>query len=455
MRSFFFLPLLVAGLLTYVLFADLGASAFLGFDAYPLIAASRFESLVELGDSLTVPLMGYRYPDGDFYRPLVHLSFAFDDWRSGQSLDPSAFHLSDLVIAFACAALLGALAFRITAAMRTDPRADDSRAPELCAAITAIVAYLLHRAQLDAVPYAPRRADTLCVTLVAASVLAAYAGKRTGLVALLATLSFFSKETGVIAVPLVAIAAWIRESSAQENREPGEPNPKILFKHTVLWTAGAMAVAIGIRTAVLQGIGGHAESGTAETATRGLDIVWNVVELWSSGVPAGATIPVSLVVLVAGNLFLHGGAARRALALAGAWALLVLGITAFSGRAHAWYVVPLLAPIAVAAGSAVGAAFIGKRGPGRAGAASAILLVGLLGRYAVNAPQHAALRVAEPIAADQVQRFMKLVEEIQPGERRRFEPHVIGVVASPETPPVFLHADYSFHALVELGAPDK
>lgn len=452
MRSLFF-PLVVAGLLTYVLFGDLGAGAFLGFDAYPLIAASRIESFADLFDSMTGPLMGYYYPDGDFYRPFVHLSFAFDDWWSDQSLYPATFHRTDLVIAFLSAAFLGALAFQFTGAMRKEPRPDDSRAPEMCAAITAIVAYLLHRAQLDAVPYAPRRADTLCVMFVAAAVLAAFSGKRAGLVAILATLSFFSKETGVIAVPLVAVAAWVRVPRDEAPRE--KPAPSSLRKRTVIWTASAVAVAIAIRTAVLDGLGGHAESGTAETAARGLDIAADVVRLWSAGVPAGAAIPLSLLALVAGNLFLHGGAARRALVLCAAWTLLVLGITAFSGRAHAWYVVPLLAPLALAAGCAVGAAFIGRRGPGLAGAGSALILVGLLGRFAIDTPQHAALRVAEPIAADQVQRFTRLINEIEPGERRRFEPHVIGVAGSPETPTVFLHADYSFQALRHLEQPNK
>jgi hypothetical protein len=50
----------------------------MGWDTYPLIAASRIQDLGDFLGSFTEELMDGRYPAGHFYRPITNLSFAFD-----------------------------------------------------------------------------------------------------------------------------------------------------------------------------------------------------------------------------------------------------------------------------------------------------------------------------------------------------------------------------------------
>ena len=65
-----------------------------GWDAYPLIATSQVHGAGDLARVASQELMGGRYPLGEFYRPLVHLSFALDGaiWSEGKQwgISPSA-----------------------------------------------------------------------------------------------------------------------------------------------------------------------------------------------------------------------------------------------------------------------------------------------------------------------------------------------------------------------------
>ena len=60
----------------------------MGWDSYPIIAASRAEGPGGLLGSFTEELMDGRHPGGRFYRPVTNLSFALDHASSG--LDPPA-----------------------------------------------------------------------------------------------------------------------------------------------------------------------------------------------------------------------------------------------------------------------------------------------------------------------------------------------------------------------------
>lgn len=433
--------LLLCIALAHVLYGGIGGGALLGFDGFPLIAASRAEGLAGLFGILTDELMGGRYPDGSFYRPLVHLSFAVDDWMGGGSLDPTVFRRTDVVVAGTAAALLGGVAARLTSRIK-GPEGIVSRAAKaavIAAGVVTALTFLVHRAQLDVVPYAPRRADALCVFFLAAAVFEALAGKRVWSVAVLSACAFFAKETGAIAVPLVAAASL----SAPDRK-----------RAIVLASAVAVAVSIGLRTVVLGGLGGHAESGTSHAVDSAAAITSALWQLLSAGTIGGAPVVVAAVVILTACLGLNRQTGRGTVAITVTWSLAILAITAFSGRAHMWYVVALLPGVSILSGVAVGAAIMSRTPAAIVAGATGVALSLNLMAASGSGPQSEALRVAGPIATDQVERFKALVEAAQPGSRTQLAPYVFGVAAGQGAPPVFLHADYSLQALADLLRPD-
>ena len=86
------LRFLLAGLalvvLVLVTYRQVPGLAMLGWDGWPLVAASRVQGLGDLFGTFGVELMDGRYPHGHFYRPITHLAFALDAAVSG--LDPGA-----------------------------------------------------------------------------------------------------------------------------------------------------------------------------------------------------------------------------------------------------------------------------------------------------------------------------------------------------------------------------
>ncbi|QDV09655.1 hypothetical protein Poly30_52130 [Planctomycetes bacterium Poly30] len=426
-----------------LLYGGAGDGALLGFDGYPLIAASRVGSAADLFSVLGDELMGGRYPDGAFYRPLVHLSFTVNDWMGGGTLDPAPFRWTDVVIAAIAATVIGAIAARLIERLWPVP---NLRVPAAVAAVIAALVFLMHRSQLDVVPYAPRRADALCVLFVAGAALEALGARRGWAIALLSLAAFFSKETGVIAVPLVALIAVLAPPL-----EDDAWRPRWI---AVAACAGAVAVGVAVRTAVLGGLGGHAESGTAAARDGAGEIVWTLWQLLAAGVPGGAPLVLGLIAAAAIGLPPTGTTGRTTVIAAAVWALAALGITAFSGRAHMWYVVALLPSVAILAGTAVGAALALRRPAPIAAGAAALVLAGLLMGASRNGPQSEALALAGPVARDQVARFTALVTELPPGARAQLNPYVMGVAGGEGAPPVFLHASYSLQALADLLRPD-
>ena len=85
-----------AALFAYRFVLDLGL---MGWDTYPLIAASQIDSAGDWFGLLTDELMGGRYPDGSFYRPVTSTSFALDHrlWQ----LDPAGYLTTNLLILLA------------------------------------------------------------------------------------------------------------------------------------------------------------------------------------------------------------------------------------------------------------------------------------------------------------------------------------------------------------------
>ncbi len=415
--------LAVTLLAAWLVYGTVSGEALLGFDGYPLIAASAFHSIVDPLAVFGDELMGGRYPDGRFYRPIVHLTFGVDHALGG--LDPAQYARTDIALAALTSTFLGLLASALAGA-----RGWTAAAVTACAAAT----YLLHPAQLEVVPYAPRRADALAVLFTVAAALAVVRDARPLWTALLALCALLSKESGVIVVPVTFAAALCR---------PEARDVRAALRSAAGPAAGVVTGMV-LRTIVLGGLGGHAESGAPGTGSLG-GITRSLWEAVAAGSPGGGAL---LGILAAAALALLGargaGPGRTTALLVVLWAGAAVAITSFSGRFHDWYALGLVAPLAVLGGVAAGGA---RRA---AGIPIGLAILGLVVTGHLGSPQRDTLGVAQAVSADQSSRFVALLEATAPGTTATFEPWVFAVSTAPGAPPVFVHAPYSLSALGEL-----
>ena len=413
-----------AWILAWITYGPVSGDALLGFDSYPLIAASAVHSAGDLFGAFGDELMGGRYPDGRFYRPLVHLSFGLDHALGG--LNPAQYSRTDFSLVAITATLLGLLAGTLAGAL-----SGASGRAKVFAAVSAAGIYVLHHAQLEVVPYAPRRADALAVLFVAASALAARRGARPVWIGALALCALLSKESGVIALPVALAASFTRPGADLSTAARAAVGPVV-----------GLGLGLVARTAVLGGLGGHAESGTPGRESLGA-MASSMAHAISAAVPGGGVL---LGLLVLGGLATllrqadRGGRSTALLLIA--WAAAGFAITTVSGRFHDWYALTLVAPLAVLAGVSFG------RGP--FGAVLATALIALVTAGQLMSPQRDTLSVAQAVSSDQAGRFQALIRATPPGEAAVFEPWVFALSTAPGTPPIFVHAPYSLSALAEL-----
>ncbi|MGB0332026.1 MAG: hypothetical protein ACPGPE_09440 [Planctomycetota bacterium] len=413
--------LAVTLLAAWIVYGTVSGEALLGFDGYPLIAASAFHSIADPLAVFGDELMGGRYPDGRFYRPLVHLTFGIDHALGG--LEPAQYARTDLGLAALTATLLGLLSTAVAGAR--------GRSAALVTGLTAAI-YLAHPTQLEVIPYAPRRADALALLFITASALAVIRGARPWWTALLALCAVFSKESGVIVVPIALAAALCRPASGAD------------ALRAVSGPLAGVALALAIRTAVLGGLGGHAESGAP-----GAESVASIASaLWSAAAGGSHGGGVALALALAGGLWLlgapGGGRGRAAVLLPLLWAGGVVALTSVSGRFHDWYALGLVAPVALVGGAAAGSR------SRAAGVSIGLVLFALAAQSHLRSPQRSTLAVAQSISADQARRLVELLEATPPGQTVAFEPWVFAVSTGPGAPPIFVHAPYSLSALGEL-----
>lgn len=336
-RAFGGLALVGAALLLYGWTLGLGL---LGFDTYPLIAAARIEGVGELLTPLSEELMEGRFPSGHFYRPLVHVSFALDHALWG--LWPAGYHVTDLVLLVAGAALLGVLVTRLFGA-----------GFEAAGWIAAFV-FLVHPVQLEVLPVPARRADSLClVFLLAANVHALGRGRgvRGGLGAFaLGWAALGAKESGIVLAPLVFALCVLRPPAGEERLRAA------LQRSWPVWAG--MATAFLSRFLVLGGIGGHDVSfaaglgGLIDVALPFLARVVYPQPVLGAGASASiwiAIVAAALAVLAA--LQARSGGERSSALVTGfvwlaLWLTASLTISSLSGLIEEWYALHLVAAYA-------------------------------------------------------------------------------------------------------------
>lgn len=416
----------------------------LGWDSYPIIVSARLTGEQGVLANLTQELMAGRYTDGSFWRPLLGYSVALDHALFG--LAPAGYHAHDLAWIGLAAWALGCVAGRLTG----------SRA----ASIGAAALFLLHPVLAETAPVMPRRAETMATAFTALAVLGAL-GPRTRmtpvLVGLLATAAALSKESGLLAAPLVTCAWFLRAG----DEAAGSRLARAMRASLPAWSGAGLYLLA--RTAVLGGLGGHDESGLEQVllAPRLAAPYLERTLAAPAGVPA---VLAGVFPWLAGALLVGSSAwrsarsadARAALALLGAWWLGVLLFSALSGRVHEWYVQQFVAPVAVLAGAGLASC----RGEGRAcrvlalGAASLLLL-----SFATRSPLTRGLplwRHADELRAAQLAEVRAEVERTTPGSGVILPEFVTHFSLREGTDTVrMVLSDYSVQAWLDLTLPRR
>ncbi len=230
--------LLAAAAVLALRFSGIG---FLGWDAYPILAASRVASLQELAEVLTRPLAGGLLPMS-FYRPLLSLTIALE-W-------PLWGPRADGYVATS-AALFGLCSLVLFQLLR---RLGGSRP----AALAAVLFFVLHPVVADVVPYLPRRPELLCTLCMLLALWLDHRGRfapsRPSIAgAWLATAAAIAAKETAIALPLwIAAARWLFPA-------PGRPALRQAARGVAAHAAALAAVALP-RLWALGGAGGYADT---------------------------------------------------------------------------------------------------------------------------------------------------------------------------------------------------
>jgi len=329
--------------LTWLIYRPFLALGFVGWDSYPIILTSKISSLADFTDTFSRALMDGQYATEKFYRPVTNLSFALDYALYG--LSAPGFHATDLLLCGACALALFGLGRRLAPT--------HGKSAGLCAALI----YITHPLQLEILPVAPRRADTLCLLFTLGCTLSALSNRsaraRTLLVTSCAVLAVGAKETGVLCVPLACVAGCLRGGEARWKGALQGGGAALV----------AVALVLGARFLVVGGLGGYGTSGLAQLE-RLPDFAWAYLRRLVSAQPPfeGAradqvfsATSLAVLGLTLGALSWRVRETRPALGLAVIWALAQLLLSALAGSVQEWYALMFVAPFALACASILSA----------------------------------------------------------------------------------------------------
>jgi hypothetical protein len=419
----------------------------LGWDTWPLLLTSRIASVGDLAGSFTEKLMDGRYPHGDFYRPVLSLSIALD--RAIWGTRAFGFHLTDLLLLLLTTVAVYALGRRLLG--------------DAWAALAACALFALHPLHFESLPATARRADALAnlFTLLALLRLPARGGGRGVCAGLLALLAVGSKESGVLAAPLLAVLAMVE----------GEGDRLQRVRAALRAAAPALALValfLGARALVLGGMGGHPGTSLVSGVLRAPGLVLLFVPTLLVPQPVGgaqalAGLALALLLVVASFVFtVRSPRAVRSLWVSGSWGGALLILSGVSGDQAPWYASALLPAYVLMFGALVAGVRTGwDRAPKPAqlaGAAVALLLAfaplrysGLFERY----PQWERLSSESSVFLADLRERIAVAEPGGPVLR------VFGLPQrAPRRRPVGIYgagglAPYSVQAWVEIELPGR
>ena len=217
-----------------------------GFDAYAAILTSRIQNFSDFLGTFSELMMDGRLWAGDFYRPVGNLFLAVDYAIWG--IEPFGYQLSNMLLWCATIVALFALCRRLLGA------------PVWIGPCLAALFFALHPATLSILPFLARRTETLMVLFVALCLVALPrdgAGRlerRHWIAGLFALAAVGSKETGIIAVPLVFTHQFLLA------RNSSRTSLALRFRLSLVAAIPAAllsAALLGARFFVIGGLGGY------------------------------------------------------------------------------------------------------------------------------------------------------------------------------------------------------
>ncbi len=400
-----------------------------GWDSYPLIAASKFDSVGAFFGTFAEELMDGRYPAGSFYRPVLHFMLGIEHAIGG--LSPTVYGAVDVAVAALAAALVGVAALR----MGLHP----------LGAAVALAFVILNPIADNVVWFMPRRPESLSLLFIAAALALqkpgeSPSGARWAGTFLVSMLAVGSKESGVLVVPLLFM---LHVSSGSLLRALRATLPAII----------AILVVLGARTAVLGGMGGHPESSFSNLSQVGSFALGQLRIAFGAG---GQHIVWVLAPLALGALLLL---ARRSVPAfrAGLWVPLTwlagtFALSALSGVERDWYAYQALAPLGLLGAAVITAALTtGEETSGGRKAAGIALALGVIAALATPivtgkaAEDRSAIDASARRTLDQVDEIMTAVPVGGVAVVQGWQARVDAGSTS-----IFLHAPYSLEAYVEL-----
>lgn len=223
------------------------ALALLGWDTYSTILASRIESVDDFTGTFTELMMDGQLPAGEFYRPVGNLSIAVDYAIWG--LEPFGYQLTHLLLFAACAATTCLVARRLL-----------GRGDALVGPVVGALFYALHPLVLSVLPVVARRTELLSALFILCALLllplstdASHRRARGWGAGTLVALSFASKESGLVGLPILFVAFF----TAQRALAPSDRARAALS--ATLPALVLCTFAFAIRMAVIGGLGGYYE----------------------------------------------------------------------------------------------------------------------------------------------------------------------------------------------------
>ena len=392
-------------------FSDIG---FLGWDAYPILAAAGPGSAGDLLGVFGRPLADGLLPMS-FYRPLLSLAIALE-WP--------LWGLSAGGYAAVNAALLGLCGLALHTLLR---RFGASRP----AALAAVLFFVLHPVVPDVVPYLPRRPELLCTLFVLLALLLDHRGRfgpsRLSFAgAWLATAAAAgSKETAVVLPILIAAARWLFPAPGCT---PWQPALRGLATH-----GAVLAAALLLRLQALGSLGGYPDSDV--TQLPGLWLRTLAKTLLGVFLPGGALPAIGFVILALGVAALAARNAFEDTSWAGllAWlgprrlrigAFAVLWILAFAtlyaaaARLSPWYLLIVVCGAATGFGLVLDLAIVTLKGntSGATGPTAAAIVLGgvlMLASFGIGSPLFRPLREFQQASHDSAAFLDNLEERIR------------------------------------------
>ncbi len=366
-------------------FSEIGL---LGWDAYPILAASRSGSAGGLLAVLGQPLAGGLLPMS-FYRPLLSLSVALEWPLWGLSAG------GYVAVNAALLSLCGLALYRLLL------RFGGTRS----AAVTAVLFFILHPVVPEVVPYLPRRPELLCILCVVLALQLDHRGRfasspassRTSILgALLATAAAVGAKETAIALPfLIAAARWLFPAPG---RTPWRQAARGFAAH-----GAVLAAMLLLHLRALDGLGGYPDTDVTQLPGLWLrTLAKTLLGVFLPEHPMKAPAAFGLAALALGIVLLayrrtacrhesepkvrvHGALAG----FAAIWIVTLATVYAAAARLSPWYLLIVACGAAIGFGLAFDLALSAVRNgtPGRPAAVAAVLGGSLLlASFAADSP---------------------------------------------------------------------